>query len=132
MHLALTKDDIIIEIFGHFSLIQRPPTLESTLRTYQYWRPVATSPEFYSHCSWAEDDTAVNRQTLHSLALTCKAFSQHALNELWTAPLGGLYSLLSLLSSFVAKEGTFWDHRFRRTKPLLHHYVSIAPAYSCG
>ena len=133
MHPALTKDDIIVEILEHLALIQRPPKLDSALRTSRYWRPPATSPELFTSC--AEDDIAIcKRHALHSLALTCKAFSAHALNELWAAPLGGLYSVLKLFSSFIAKDGRIGvpSHRFDTTKPLLQHYVSITPANSCG
>ena len=45
-----------------------------------------------------------NRKTLLNSALTCKTFSETALDELWAAPRGGLYAVLRLLSTTVVKK----------------------------
>lgn len=132
MNAALTNDYIIYEIFGHLSLIQKPFTFDTALRPHWYWRPRerlwSVKGPMTEFPAAKDDETSVRRRALHSLALTCRSFSERALDELWAAPQGGLYTALGLLSGFVAREGTYWDHRFRpkQKKPKMDHFVSQA------
>ena len=93
MHVALTQYDIVHEICSHICLAPNPTTLESALRPYDYWSPGTR----LRGCDKALADAF---HTLRNLAVTCKTFSGPALDELWAAPPGGLYTVLGLLPSF--------------------------------
>ena len=99
MHPALAQFDIIHEIFTHLStapLRGHSTTIASTLRPQEYWCEESLRSTV-ARCQWV---TISSIHALWSLSLTCKAFSEPALDELWAAPPGGLYTLLRLLSNF--------------------------------
>ena len=99
MHPALAQFDIIHEIFTHLStapLRGHSTTIASTLRPQEYWCEESLRSTV-ARCQWV---TISSIHALRSLSLTCKAFSEPALDELWAAPPGGLYTLLRLLSNF--------------------------------
>ena len=85
-HPALSKYDILIEIFRHFSLVKRPYVVAAR-RSNAYWGPPQHPAKFDDDAS--EDDSDddkiagftdhLKRKTLSNLAVTCKAFSDLAL-----------------------------------------------------
>ena len=98
MHPALAQFDIIHEIFIHLSTA--PPKglstpLASSLRPQEYWCKESLRYTVLG----CKAVTIESIHALRSLSLTCKAFSEPALDELWAAPPGGLYTLLGLLSN---------------------------------
>jgi len=51
-------------------------------------------------------DVSLSRRDLLSVALTCKAFVEPALNRLWRS-LDSLFPLLKILPAFVQSDGTY-------------------------
>ena len=99
MHRALTQLDICHEIVRHLSISPIPVRLQvSTNRRHQFWKK--NDSNRLDGCSENHGETTALK-ALRCLALTCKAFCDLALDELWAAPPGGLYTVLSLLSNFT-------------------------------
>ena len=128
MHNALEIEDILVEIFRQLSLVQNPPTISSA-RPHEYWAPGINRKVQASYVaendeneSYEDPETTARRKTLYSLARTCKMFSDPALDQLWAAPAGGLYTVLGLLPSIKVIAGTYKSGRFR---PKLDQYVII-------
>ena len=114
MEVALRTDDILIEIFSHLSVVEHPTTFSTATRTYHYWAPrdkeMARIMRNYTiESGMNSDEIATRRKALYGLAVSCKAFSEHALDQLWAAPAGGLYTVFSLLSGFTALKGSYKD-----------------------
>ena len=83
-----------MEIHSYFSLAPRPVSLvQSCKRSYQYW-----GPRFGT--DGPHDKTMEKMRALRSMALTCTYFTDRALDELWAAPPGGLYTVCGLISTF--------------------------------
>ncbi|KAI0687586.1 hypothetical protein C8Q76DRAFT_803525 [Earliella scabrosa] len=101
-HRALTNYDVLVEIFGYFSLLD-PAKRLGRRRPNSYWGPVHRTRDHPVDVADPRDaiPPSVRRTTLASLALTCRSFSELACDHLWAAPRGGLYTLLSLLSAFT-------------------------------
>lgn len=110
--------DVLAEIFKHLS-ITKPFDITSR-RTYRYWGPQPIDP-------WMNDKeiAALNegRKTLLSAALSCKMISSIALDELWAAPRGGLYALLSLLSNLVVEQDSYPTYKFGHGVYKVQRYV---------
>ena len=126
MHIALTQIDVIHEIFTHLSTapLRGRSTLVSTLRPHEYW----CEGSLRSIVPRCDVVTVRSVCALRNLALTCKVFSEPALNELWAAPPGGLYTLLGLLSNFKL---FFPEHPYAFDTEV-HYVSSLTPLYgSC-
>ncbi|PIL23024.1 hypothetical protein GSI_14331 [Ganoderma sinense ZZ0214-1] len=122
-HRALTNYDILLSIFRQFALVQRPYDV-NTNRPNAYWgpsHPVLNDNIFNCERSYTYP-MEEERKTLLSLSLTCKAFSELALSELWSAPYGGLYALLRLFSSFTHREASYASWKFESRTYFLHEY----------
>ena len=125
-HPALSNYDILFEIVQQFALVRRPYDVKFT-RSNAFWGPphpvigdsIFTWERSYTHPMEEE------RKTLASLSLTCRAFSEPALDELWAAPFGGLYVLLRLFSAFTYREASYASWTLDGKKYYLHEYVSI-------
>ena len=125
-HPALMKYDILLEIVRCFSLME-PPYDSHARRDNRYWGPPQPEQDENKKDNdsflGADGTDWVKRRTLARLALTCKAFSEPALDELWAIPRGGLYSLLHLFSVFTHK--TFTGYTKPRIKPYtVREFVS--------
>ena len=124
---ALSQCDIILEIIRHLTPA-RVYDMEDRQHT-RFW-----SPGFREQYWYGETDAKARRVALARLARTCRAFSEHALNVLWAAPPGGLYTVLSLLSAFEYTEETSTPRNqlvsfsFYNTRRTWKHrrYVSFA------
>lgn len=119
-HHALLDPDVLAEIFSHLSLVTSPLDVEQ--RRPSYWGPIELTRD--SELQY-NDSSMTKRHTLASAALTCKAFSEHAVTHLWAAPRGGLYTLLSLCSTFTRKVITgYWvDARGHERDFSMYQYV---------
>ena len=125
-HSALTNYDVLLNIFRQFALVQRPYNV-NTARSNVYWGP--PHPAIDDNVfNWERSYThpmEVERRALVSLSLTCRAFSELALDELWSAPYGGLYALLRLFSAFTHRQAKYASWKFERRTYFLHEYVSV-------
>ena len=125
-HSALTNYDVLLNIFRQFALVQRPYNV-NTARSNVYWGP--PHPAIDDNVfNWERSYThpmEVERRALVSLSLTCRAFSELALDELWSAPYGGLYALLRLFSAFTHRQAKYASWKFERKTYFLHEYVSV-------
>ena len=125
-HPALTNYDILFEIVQQFSLVRRPYDVSIT-RSAAYWgppHPVIDDNQF----NWERSYThpmEQERRMLASLSLTCRALSELALDELWAAPCGGLYTLLRLFPAFTHREANSTAWKFERRTYHPHQYVGV-------
>ena len=107
--VIVSNYDILFEILGNLSIAG---PLDPTSRpAYNHWGP--QHPSDISRTN--KNETGIRRRALFSTALSCKSVSPIALDHLWTAPLGGLYAVLRLLSNLVLEKESRGVHsRFRR------------------
>ncbi|KAH9911056.1 uncharacterized protein BXZ73DRAFT_82999 [Epithele typhae] len=103
----LLKYDILVEVFSNIEI------------SGQDGWPYYWGADAYSGVK-GEGST-----TLARAARVCKAFSNPALDELWAAPCGGLYTLLHLLSALrvTPKQEYAFSRRGARTKYEFRTYV---------
>ena len=132
MHPALATHDILVEIFNYLSISENTPTISSAARPCEYWAPRNRRIKLQRgpvQESVHRDHVTIQRQTLYSLALTCSAFSELALDHLWAAPAGGLYTVFGLLSGFKAIRGDVYDWRDGKHKLNLEQFVTHSLVY---
>ena len=121
-HSVLSNYDLLVHIFSNFSIVH-PFTIASR-RQYRYWGPQPLD-------AWREElkreyeKLEENRSTLFNSALSCRAMSEVALDELWSAPRGGIYAVLRLLSNLTTEKHHYTTFKFGIKKHEISRYVCI-------
>ena len=113
-HSLISNYDVLLRIFSNLTLAK--PAMITSRRPHNFWGPDTRR----------KDDDYETRTTLLSAALACKTLSDIALDELWAAPRGGLYTVLRLLSNLVKEPDSYMTYRRRPAEHKITRYVSIS------
>ena len=129
MQSILSNYDVLLEIFSNLRIVKPfdiPQSEQLTPRPYAYWGPSVRREVLHRQYPEKEaNEERERRGALFNAALVCKTFSEIALDELWAAPLGGLYTVLSLLSNVKIEKHSFMTAKFGIKMHEIHGYVRL-------